>query len=264
LLVLFIGDVVGRPGRECVGRLLPALRAERGFDLVVANGENAAGGFGLSPTTAEELFAAGVDVITLGNHTWAQKELVPYLLTDAPVARPLNYPPGTPGRGVVRARTRGGDEVAVLNLLGRVFMDPLDSPFRAADEALSDLGPDLPVIVDFHAEATSEKMALAHYLDGRVSAVLGTHTHVPTADARALPKGTLYLTDVGMVGPHDSVIGAEIEATVRRFVAAPAARPERPDRYTGPVAFNSVVLELDPSTGRGASIRRLDLLLQRT
>lgn len=260
MLILFIGDIVGRPGRECVGRLLPALRSEYSLDLVIANGENAAGGFGLTPAIAQEFFSVGIDALTLGNHTWAQKEIIPYLDTDAPVVRPLNFPPGTPGRGVRIVRSRQGIDVALLNLMGRVFMDPLDSPFRAADAALLEIGSTMPVIVDMHAEATSEKIALGNHLDGRVSAVLGTHTHVPTADARLLPKGTLYLTDVGMVGPYNSVIGAEVEGTIRRFITQLPLRTDRPDKIPGPVSFNSALLEIDSQTGQGISIRRLDIL----
>ncbi len=258
--ILFIGDIVGRPGRECVARLLPSLRAAHKLELVIANGENAAGGFGLSPKTAQEILDAGVDVITLGNHTWAQKDIIPYLDTDVPVIRPLNYPPGTPGRGWLRVPTAQGTDIAVMNIMGRVFMDPLDSPFRAADAALAELSDSIPVIVDIHAEATSEKVAMGHYLDGRVSAVLGTHTHVPTADARVLPEGTLYVTDVGMVGPYNSVIGAETEAMVRRFVTQLPVRQNRRDQIEGPVSFNSVLLEIDLDTRRGRSIRRIDIL----
>lgn len=243
-----------------MGRLLPALRSEYAFDLVIANGENAAGGRGLSPKTAKELFSAGVDALTLGNHTWAQKEIIPYLDTDAPVVRPLNYPPGTPGRGLRIVRSRQGIDVALINVMGRVFMEPLDSPFRAVDAALLKIEGVMPIIVDMHAEATSEKIALGNYLDGRVSAVLGTHTHVPTADARLLPKGTLYLTDVGMVGPYNSVIGAEIESTLSRFVTQMPVRTQPLDKIPGPVSFNAALLEVDPHTGRGISIRRLDIL----
>ncbi len=243
-----------------MGRLLPALRTGHALDLVIANGENAAGGYGLSKKTAEELLSYGVDVLTLGNHTWGQKDIIPYLETGVPIARPLNYPPGTPGRGVVCVETKAGVPVAVMNLMGRVFMDPLDSPFRTADAALAELPGSVPVVVDMHGEATSEKRAIGLYLDGRVSAVLGTHTHVPTADARTLPKGTLYCTDVGMVGPYDSVIGADPEAIVRRFVTQVPGPQAKPDKISGPVSFNSVLLNIDPTTGRGLSIERLDIL----
>ncbi len=243
-----------------MGRLLPALRADHALDLVIANGENAAGGYGLSKKTAEELLSYGVDVLTLGNHTWGQKDIIPYLETEVPIVRPLNYPPGTPGRGVICVKTNAGVAVVVMNLMGRVFMDPLDSPFRTADAALAELPGSMPVVVDMHGEATSEKRAIGLYLDGRVSAVLGTHTHVPTADARTLPKGTLYCTDVGMVGPYDSVIGADPEAIVRRFVTQVPGPQAKPDKISGPVSFNSVLLHIDPATGRGLSIERLDIL----
>ncbi len=256
--VLFIGDVVGRAGRECVAALLPGLRASHDFELVVANGENAAGGFGLTRPTAEELLSAGVDVITLGNHTWAQREIIPYLDSEAPVIRPLNYPPGTPGKGMIVVRGRQGTEIAILSVMGRTFMEPIDSPFRGADAALASVEGKVR-IVDVHAEATSEKAALAHYLDGRASAVIGTHTHVPTADARQLPGGTLFLTDVGMVGPRDSVIGADVDSMVQRFVRQIPVRPPKSREVRGPVTFNSVILEIEPSSGRGVSIRRLDL-----
>lgn len=243
-----------------MGRLLPALRADHSLDLVIANGENAAGGYGLSKKTAEELLSYGVDVLTLGNHTWGQKDIIPYLETEVPIVRPLNYPPGTPGRGVICVETNAGVAVAVMNLMGRVFMDPLDSPFRTADAALAKLPESMPIVVDMHGEATSEKRAIGLYLDGRVSAVLGTHTHVPTADARTLPKGTLYCTDVGMVGPYDSVIGADPEAIVRRFVTQVPGPQAKPDKISGPVSFNSVLMNIDPATGRGLSIERLDIL----
>src|SRR3972149_6082679 len=198
-----VGDVIGRPGRRCLERLLPALRRTEAIDLVIANGENAAGGLGLTKTTAEELFDTGVDVITSGNHIWDFKELVPYLDSELPVVRPLNYPPGVPGRGYVVVHG-----ALIVNLMGRTFIGNFDCPFRAMDRLLADLEPRPPVIVvDVHAEATSEKMALGRYLDGRVSAVLGTHTHVGTIDAQLLPNGTAYVTDMGMTGPINSVIG---------------------------------------------------------
>lgn len=261
MLALFIGDIVGRQGRECVGRLVPALRAQYGLHLVVANGENAAGGFGITPQIADEILASGVDAITLGNHTWAQSEIIPYLLnTNAPVIRPLNFPPGTPGRGVVTVRASNGVRVTIMNVLGRLFMEPLESPFRSVTEALIAVPRGTPVIVDVHAEATSEKMALGYHLDGRVSAVLGTHTHVPTADVRVLPKGTLYVTDVGMVGPRDSIIGADKESMLQRFLTQMPVRSAKRDRFDGPVSFSSVLLEIDEATGKGISIRRLDIV----
>jgi len=214
VLVLVVGDIIGKPGRKAVSKLLPNLRQQYGLDLVIANAENVAGGIGLTPATAEELLDAGVDVLTSGNHIWAQKEIVPYLDGEMPILRPLNYPPGVPGRGyIVKGQTM------VVNLIGRTFMGNFDCPFRAMEQLLAELKPKPPVIiVDFHAEATSEKMALGRYLDGRVSAVLGTHTHVGTIDAQLLPQGTAYVTDIGMTGPLNSVIGDDTEAVLDRFL----------------------------------------------
>jgi hypothetical protein len=209
LQILSIGDVIGKPGREAINQLLPGLRREYQVDFVILNGENAAGGVGLTQATAHELLSAGVDVLTSGNHIWAQKDIIPCLDTDMPVIRPLNYPPGVPGRGYI---VRG--DVAVVNLIGRTYIGSYDCPFRAMDALLERLGQKI-IIVDFHAEATSEKVALGWYLDGRISAVLGTHTHVGTTDARILPHGTAYVTDIGMTGPLDSVIGDNVEATQR-------------------------------------------------
>ncbi|MFQ5874310.1 MAG: TIGR00282 family metallophosphoesterase, partial [Dehalococcoidia bacterium] len=209
-----IGDIVGRPGRRAVEKLLPDLRGEYEIDLAIANGENSAGGYGLTLETSHELFRCGVDVITTGNHVWDQKEIIPHLNGELPILRPLNYPPVVPGQGYLITRN-----VMVVNLMGRVFMDNVDCPFRAMDDLLSSVSELPPVVmVDFHGEATSEKGAMGWYLDGRVSAVLGTHTHVGTVDAQILPKGTAYLTDVGMVGPIKSVIGDDPEAVIQRFL----------------------------------------------
>jgi len=251
LRFLFIGDVVGRPGRRGVQNLLPGLREQYGIDLVIANGENAAGGRGLTLTTAEELFKAGVDVITTGNHIWDQREIIPHLDGDKRILRPLNYPPGVPGRGYsIQGQT------LVVNLMGRVFMGTLDCPFRAMDHLLHEL-PKVPpfVIVDFHGEATSEKVALGWYLDGRVSAVLGTHTHVGTIDARILPLGTAYITDVGMTGPIDSIIGDDIKGVLDRFLTQ---MPTRFSVGSGHTTFNSVLVELDETNGKAKSITRID------
>jgi len=253
LKVLMIGDVVGKLGRRTLAHLLPQLRRQYGIDLVVANGENAAGGKGLTLATAQEMLAAGVDVITSGNHIWEYREI--YQALDEghfPILRPHNYPQGAPGRGVW-AR----DGVAVVNLQGRVFMPHhVECPFRTADRLLLELQGTPIIIVDVHAEATSEKVALGWYLDGRVSAVLGTHTHVPTADARILPKGTAYVSDVGMTGARDSVIGMETEAVIERFLT------QLPTRFSpqekGPAVFNAVLVEVEDATGRALSIRRLD------
>jgi metallophosphoesterase (TIGR00282 family) len=209
VLILAIGDLVGKPGRKAISQLLPGLRQQYGLDLVIANAENAAGGVGLTLATAKELLGGGVDVLTSGNHIWAQKEIIPYLDSDMPILRPLNYPPGVPGKGYLVIKG-----VAVVNLMGRVFIGDFDCPFRAMDQLLAKLEPKI-IIVDFHAEATSEKVAMGRYLDGRVSAVLGTHTHVGTIDAQLLPKGTAYVSDIGMTGPIDSVIGDDVEAVIR-------------------------------------------------
>ena len=253
--ILMIGDVIGRPGRRAVQSLVPGLRCEYGLDLVIANGENAAGGLGLTVSTANELLDCGVDVITSGNHIWNQKEIIPHLDGDLPILRPLNYPPGVPGRGYLIT-----EHAVVVNLIGRTFMGNCDCPFRAMDALLAELGPDPPVIViDFHAEATSEKNAMGNYLDGRVSAVLGTHTHVGTIDARLLSKGTALISDVGMVGPADSVIGDDIDAVIHRFLTQ---MPHRLSVGGVKVIFNSVLVEVDQSTGRASSITRIDRVVE--
>lgn len=250
--ILMIGDVVGRGGRRAVKTLLPDLRRDLGLDLVIANGENAAGGFGINLSTADELLSSGVDVITSGNHIWDQKEIIPHLDSELPIIRPLNYPPDTPGRGYIR---RGG--VLIVNLIGRVFVGAFDCPFRAIDALLDEL-PDEPriIIVDLHAEATSEKEAMGWYLDGRVSVLVGTHTHVPTADTRILPRGAAFVTDLGMVGPLHSIIGSAPEDVMVRFLK------QTPQRLrvvtTGPMRFNSVLVEIDDSTGKAKSIVRVD------
>ncbi len=252
-----IGDVVGSPGRRAVGRLTPSLRREYGLDLVVANGENAAGGIGITHDTAQDLLDAGVDVITTGNHVWSKREVIPHLQEDLPILRPSNFPPGAPGRGYLNVGS-----VVILNLMGRVFMEPLDCPFREADRVLEEVrGLHAPqvVLVDFHAEATSEKQAMGWYLDGRVSAVVGTHTHVPTADNKVLPEGAAYVSDLGMVGPMNSVIGVDSNAVLEKFLT------QIPRRFTvakGPVAFNSVLIDVDESSGRAVSIQRIDRVVE--
>jgi 2',3'-cyclic-nucleotide 2'-phosphodiesterase len=247
-----IGDVVGKLGRRTVAALLPGIRRARAVDLVIANVENAAGGRGLTPQTADELFKAGVNIMTSGNHIWENREIYPVLDSDAPIIRPLNYPDGTPGRGVYRK-----DGVAVVNVMGRTFMGiQLDCPFRGMDAALSGLQECRIIIVDVHAEATSEKVAMGYYLDGRVSAVVGTHTHIPTSDTRVLPKGTAYVTDLGMVGALHSVLGMETAAVLERFLM------QLPNRFhpveSGPAVFNAVLIDIDEQSGRGRSIERLD------
>jgi len=249
---LMIGDVIGKPGRQALERLLPSLRQQYKINLVIANAENTAGGLGLTLSTAKELMDAGVDIMTSGNHIWDQKEIIPYLDGNLPIVRPLNYPPGVPGKGYFIR-----NNVAVVNLIGRTFMNNYDCPFRAMDTLLASLRNSCQVIiVDIHAEATSEKVAIGRYLDGRVSAVVGTHTHVGTIDARIFPKGTAYLTDVGMTGPVESVIGDDIQAVIQRFLNV---MPYRLPVSSGKkISLNSVLLGIDEKTGRAQSIERLD------
>lgn len=249
--ILMVGDAVGRPGRRAAAALLPKLRRELEIDLIIANGENAAAGRGLTLGSAEDLLAAGVDIITSGNHIWDQKEIINHLDGALPIVRPLNYPAGAPGRGVIE---QAG--VTVINLQGRVFMANIDCPFRAADEVLANLPRESIIIVDMHAEATSEKVALGWYLDGRVSAVLGTHTHVGTADTRILPQGTAFVCDVGMTGARDSIIGDDVDCVLRRFLTA---MPVRLEVASGPaLVLNSVLVEVDEGTGRAQRIQRID------
>lgn len=250
--ILMIGDIIGKPGRQAINALLPAVRQEFGIDVVIANGENTAGGFGITPDTAYELLDSGVDVLTSGNHIWDQKEIIPAMDEGLPLIRPANYPKA-PGRGFLFH-----NGVMILNLMGRVFMPPIDCPFRTADAILKEVknseNPKI-IIVDFHAEATSEKQGLGWYLDGRVSAVLGTHTHVGTVDAKILPRGTAYLTDVGMTGPINSVIGSDVDAVLDRFLTG---MPQRLSVASGPVTMNSVLLNVDAETGQATAIQRID------
>jgi metallophosphoesterase (TIGR00282 family) len=253
--ILFVADVVGHPGREAVKAILPGLRKEVRADFTIVNGENSAGGFGLTAKIAAELKAAGADVITTGNHVFAQKEFVSELPGLQQVLRPANYPPAAPGQGscVVEA---AGRQVLVMNLMGRIFTaDNLDDPFRAADAILAAHPETRIVFCDMHAEATSEKTAMGWHLDGRASAVVGTHTHIPTADARVLTKGTAYVTDVGMVGPRDGCIGMDKDVVLQRFLTAV---PNRFIVASGPVTFNSVLVTINSSTGRATSIQRVD------
>ena len=251
--VLLIGDIIGKPGRKAVKALVPRLRQQHGIDLVVANGENAAGGIGLTQSTAEELFHSQIDIITSGNHIWKHKEIIPYIDENDRVLRPLNFPPGVPGRGYLIY-----NQALVVNLMGRVFMGDLDCPFRAIDRLLDEVEPkSLITLVDFHAEATSEKNALGLYLDGRVSAVVGTHTHVPTADARILPKGTAFVTDIGMVGPKDSIIGDDPAGVIDKFITQ---MPHRLAVGRGMAIFNAVLVEI-AEDGLARGITRLDLEL---
>jgi metallophosphoesterase (TIGR00282 family) len=248
VLILAIGDIVGRPGRRAVSEFLPSLRQQYGLDLVIANAENAAGGIGLTLATAKELLDSGVNVLTSGNHIWAEKEIIPYLDSEMPILRPLNYPPGVPGKGYITV-----GRVAVVNLMGRTFMSDIDCPFRAMDQLLAKLESPI-IIVDFHAEATSEKVAMGRYLDGRVSAVLGTHTHVGTIDAQLLSRGTAYVTDIGMTGPLDSIIGDDAEAVLQRFLTQ---IPHRLSVGKGKIALNAILVKVDDDTGRATSIDRI-------
>ena len=258
---MLIGDIIGKPGRLAVRQELPAMRRELRLDMVIANGENLAAGAGLTPSLAEELLASGTDVITSGNHIWDKREVYPYLDTDRPVLRPLNYPDSTPGRGWLVHHLADGGEVAVINALGRVFMHEIDSPFVTLDRLLDEAAEPMPPvrILDFHCEATSEKNAMGWHLDGRVSAVLGTHTHVPTADGRILPRGTAYLSDVGMTGPRDSIIGFSAETVLPRFLT------HMPTRFAvaeGAVTLNAAVVEVELASGRACSIEQVQRLIE--
>lgn len=257
--VLCVGDVFGRPGRQALAATLPRLRREQDLDLVLANGENSAHGAGLTAASARDLFAAGVDVITTGNHVWQRQETRTYLERESRVLRPLNYPSGSPGRGSTLLRVKDVP-VLVLNALGRLFMKPIDDPFRAIDMALA-VATDMAkvILVDFHAEATSEKRAMGFYLDGRVSLVVGTHTHVPTADAQILPNGTAYVTDLGMVGARRSVIGMTVEPVLTGFTTA---LPTRAEPAEGPIDVNTVLVEINATTGKATSITRLDYYVE--
>jgi hypothetical protein len=255
--ILFIGDVFGQPGRRLVKEWLPALVGEYDPDLVLANGENAAGGFGITPPLVEELLDLGIAVLTSGNHVWDKKEIYAYLNehSDGRLLRPANYPHSVPGHGLYVGKTRSGFGYAVLNLQGRVFMSPIDCPFRTADEQLAKIPPDVKIrIVDMHAEATSEKVSMGWYLDGRVTAVVGTHTHIPTADETILPGGAAYITDLGMTGPYDSVIGIEKQSVIQKFLSQ---LPARFEVAKGDVRLHAVLIEADPLTGRALSIQRI-------
>lgn len=255
--ILFIGDVFGQPGRRIVKEMLPALVGEYDPDLVLANGENAAGGFGITPPIVEELLDMGIAVLTSGNHIWDKKEIYAYLNehSDGRLLRPANYPHSAPGHGLYLGKTRSGFGYAVLNLQGRVFMSPIDCPFRTADEQLAKIPAEVKIrIVDMHAEATSEKVSMGWYLDGRVTAVVGTHTHIPTADETILPRGAAYITDLGMTGPYDSVIGIEKQSVIQKFLSQ---LPVRFEVAKGDVRLNAVLIEADPLTGRAASIQRI-------
>jgi len=255
--ILFIADIFAKPGRELVRRVLPALVHEREIDFVIANAENSAAGFGVTGDIADVLLSYGIDAMTSGNHIWDKKEILEYIPRQPKLLRPANFPAGTPGRGTFLGRTRTGQPIGVLNLMGRVFMTPLDDPFAAALREIEALRAKTRVIiVDFHAEATSEKVAMGWHLDGRVTAVLGTHTHVQTADERVLPKGTAYLTDVGMTGPHESIIGVTTETALGRFLTS---MPAKFEAATGAARLNAVIITADPATGKAIAIERLNM-----
>jgi 2',3'-cyclic-nucleotide 2'-phosphodiesterase len=256
--LLFIGDIVGRPGRDLVRRHVRALAAAHQADLVIANGENAAGGAGITRENMLEILGAGVDAITTGNHVWDKRETLEFIGGEPRLIRPANYPEGTPGLGSCIVHTRQGTPVGVINVMGRVFMHAIDDPFRAAERELARVTREgaRVVFVDMHAETTSEKLALCYYLDGKVSAVIGTHTHVQTADERILPGGTACLTDVGMTGPHDGVIGMDKTAVIARFVTG---LPNRFESASGDPRLNGVVITIDPSNGQATHIARLSL-----
>jgi metallophosphoesterase (TIGR00282 family) len=258
---MVIGDIIGKPGRLAVLQTLADARRELDLDLVIANGENVAAGAGLTPSLAEELLANGIDVITSGNHIWDKREVYEYLDSGRPVLRPMNYPDDAPGRGWLVHSLPDGGQVAVVNVMGRVFMNQLDSPFTAMDALLDGAAEPLPPvrIVDFHCEITSEKNAMGWFLDGRVSAVVGTHTHVPTADARVLPQGTAYISDIGMTGPRDSIIGFSLDTVLPRFLTQ---LPTRFHVADGPVSFNAVVITAERATGRARSIEQVQRLIE--
>ena len=253
--VLCIGDVMGEPGRRTLARMVPRLVAQRQIDAVIANGENVAGGFGITRELAEELFETGVSVITTGNHAWDKKEAVEYFSREPRLLRPGNYPPGVPGNGSVVFETASGERLAVLQLMGRVYMPTLDCPFQAAKRELSRLKRETSaIVIDMHAETTSEKMAMGHFLDGEVTAVVGTHTHVQTADEQILPKGTAYITDIGMTGPLHSVIGVKKELAIEKFLTG---MPKRFEVASGPSVFCAVLLELDVRLGKAVAFERI-------
>lgn len=253
--ILLIGDVIGRPGREAVREFVIPLREKHNVDLVVINCENVASGAGVTPDTADELFNAGADVLTSGNHVWRRKEANELLKLDPRVIRPANYPKGVVGHGSTVVETLSGKKVGVLNIMGRIFMEPLDCPFRTAEKELERLKLITPIIVvDIHAEATSEKVALGWFLDGKVSCVFGTHTHIPTADERILPKGTAYLTDVGMTGPYDSVIGRRVDQILERFLTNIPVRSEVAEQN---VQLRAALVEVDDASGKAISIERI-------
>lgn len=253
----FIGDIVGKIGRNAVKSLLPSIVNKYKIDLVIANGENAAGGFGITDKIAEELFSYGIHIITTGNHVWDKKEFIPQISKENRVLRPLNYPPGVPGFGSLVYSLKNGLKVGVVNLSGRVFMSPIDCPFRIGKEEVEKLRHQVDIIIiDFHAEATSEKIAFGYFIDGKVTAVIGTHTHVQTADEKILPGGTAYITDVGMTGPACSVIGIEVDQIIQRFLTN---MPMRFETAKGEGILSGIVIEVDEKTGKATATQRLQI-----
>lgn len=255
--LLFIGDIIGKPGRQAVSRELHRLVDRYMVDLVIANGENSAGGFGITEETAKDLYKCGIDILTSGNHIWDKKDSLEFIKREERLLRPANYPSGTPGRGSAVVKTPGGIKIGVLNLEGRVFMNNLDCPFRVADREIAALREETPIIfVDFHAEATSEKTSLGWYIDGRVSAVVGTHTHVQTADERILPGGTAYLSDAGMTGGFDSVIGVRKEEPIEKFLTQ---LPVKFEVAKNEIRLNGVCIEVDEKSGKATGIERINI-----
>ncbi len=256
--ILFIGDIIGKPGREAVKEILPAIQKELSVDFTVANAENAAGGFGLTPQIVEELLTLEIDVLTSGNHIWDKKEIIEIMDTEKRLLRPANYPPGVPGYGSGIFQTRRGENIGVINLEGRVFMSRIDCPFRTGETELNKLKKETSnVIIDIHAEATSEKIAIGRFFDGKVGAVLGTHTHVQTADEQILPGDTAYISDVGMTGPHDSIIGIRNELIIQRFLTGV---PNRFEVAKGNVRLSGVIFELE--NGRAKCIERINIPME--
>ncbi|MGQ0809921.1 MAG: TIGR00282 family metallophosphoesterase [Nitrospiraceae bacterium] len=253
--IIYIGDIMGEPGRRAISRTLPKLVSQHTIDVVIGNGENVAGGFGITPDLVHELFDLGLSVITTGNHAWDKKEILDFIPHESRLLRPANYPSGAPGRGSVVIDTAAGERLAVLQVMGRAYMPALDCPFQIARREVARLRTETAaIIVDMHAEATSEKMAMGHFLDGDVTAVVGTHTHVQTADEQILPKGTAYITDIGMTGPVHSVIGIKKELAIEKFLTG---MPRRFEVATGPAVLCAVMVELDTRLGKALSIQRI-------
>ncbi len=253
--ILFIGDIVGKAGRCAIEKLVPTLLNTNSIDMCIANGENAAGGKGITQKISNQLFSYGIDIITSGNHIWSNKDILSILDTDGKILRPANYPDGVKGIGSTIFKSKKGYTIGIINLMGRIFMKPLDCPFKTADKEIKKLKNRTMVnIIDFHAEATSEKIALGRYLDGKATAVLGTHTHVQTADEKILPMGTAYITDAGMTGPHDSIIGAKKDAVFQRFLTQV---PVKIEAASDDILLHGVIIEADYDSGKALSIKRI-------